>query len=82
MGDEMANWIKGAVKNKGALHTRLHIPEGQKISALKLKAAIKRGGKVAKAAKQPLTKSTGPPGGEGSVGADAGNQRRSELQDR
>ena len=55
MGDEMANWIKGAVKNKGALHRRLHIPEGQKIPVSKLKAAIKHGGKVAKEAKLALT---------------------------
>ena len=51
----MANWIKGAVKNKGVLHRRLHIPEGQKIPVLKRKAAIKRGGKVAKEAKLALT---------------------------
>ena len=55
MGDEMANWIKGAVKNKGDLHRRLHIPEGQKIPVSKLKAVIKRGGKVAKEAKLALT---------------------------
>ena len=51
----MANWIKGAVKNKGALHRRLHIPEGQKIPVSKLEAAIKRGGKVSKEAKLALT---------------------------
>jgi hypothetical protein len=51
----MANWIKGAVKNKGALHRHLHIPEGQKIPVSKLKAAIKRGGKVSKEAKLALT---------------------------
>ena len=27
----MANWIAGAVKNKGGLHRSLGIPEGQKI---------------------------------------------------
>jgi hypothetical protein len=27
----MANWIAGAVKNKGGLHRSLNIPEGQKI---------------------------------------------------
>ena len=51
----MANWIKGAVKNRGALHRHLHIPEGQKIPVSNLKAAIKRGGKVAKEAKLALT---------------------------
>lgn len=50
-GDEMANWIKGAVKNKGALHRHLHIPEGQKITVSRLKDAIKRDGKVTKEAK-------------------------------
>ena len=47
----MANWIKGAVKNKGALHRHLHIPEGQKITVSRLKDAIKRDGKVTKEAK-------------------------------
>ena len=51
----MANWIKSAVKNKGRLHTSLRIPEGQKIPISKLKAAIKRGGKVAKEARLALT---------------------------
>lgn len=27
----MANWIAGAVKNKGGLHRSLGIPEGEKI---------------------------------------------------
>lgn len=30
------NWIAGAVKNKGALHRELHVPEGKKIPAKKL----------------------------------------------
>ena len=51
----MENWIEGAVKNKGALHRRLHVSEGQKIPVSKLKAAIKRGGKVAKEARLALT---------------------------
>ena len=33
------NWIKGAIKHKGALHETLHVPKGQKIPASKLKKA-------------------------------------------
>jgi hypothetical protein len=55
MRDEMANWIKDAVKNKGALHRHLHIPEEQKIPVSKLKAAIKRHSKVSKEARLALT---------------------------
>lgn len=43
-------WIQGAIKHKGALHEDLHVPEGKKIPAKKLNAAIKKGGKVAKRA--------------------------------
>lgn len=32
-------WIKGAVKNKGALHRHLGVPEGEKIPEDKLRAA-------------------------------------------
>lgn len=32
----MANWIKGATANKGALHRELDVPEGEKIPAKKL----------------------------------------------
>lgn len=35
------NWIAGAIKNPGALHSALHVPQGQKIPAGKL--AIKSG---------------------------------------
>lgn len=34
-------WIKGAVKNKGALHRALHVKEGEKISAKKLSKGAK-----------------------------------------
>lgn len=37
----MANWIKGAIKHKGALHRELGVPEGQKIPAAKVAAAAK-----------------------------------------
>lgn len=33
------NWIAGAIKKPGALHRELHVPEGKKIPASKLKAA-------------------------------------------
>ena len=32
-------WIKGAVKDKGALHRNLGVPSGEKIPAAKLEAA-------------------------------------------
>lgn len=35
----MANWIAGATSNKGALHRKLGVPEGQKIPAAKMAAA-------------------------------------------
>lgn len=33
------NWIAGAVKNKGALHRKLGVPEGKKIPSGKLEKA-------------------------------------------
>lgn len=42
-------WIAGAVKNKGALHRKLGVPEGKKIPAKKLaKAAHSKSGVVRK----------------------------------
>jgi hypothetical protein len=35
------NWIAGATKNKGALHRSLGVPQGEKIPAKKLNAAMK-----------------------------------------
>ncbi len=35
------NWIAGAVKNKGALHKKLGVPEGKKIPKSKIKSAEK-----------------------------------------
>jgi hypothetical protein len=32
----MANWIKGAIKHKGGLHSALGIPQGKKIPKGKL----------------------------------------------
>lgn len=45
------NWIAGAVKNKGALHRALNVPEGKKIPPAKIAAAAKGSGKVAKEAR-------------------------------
>jgi len=44
-------WIAGATRNKGGLHRSLGVPEGQKIPASKVNAAVKRGGKVGKQAR-------------------------------
>jgi hypothetical protein len=33
------NWIKSAIKHPGALHKELHVKEGEKIPAKKLKEA-------------------------------------------
>ena len=35
----MSNWIAGAIKHPGALHSMLHVPQGQKIPAKKLSKA-------------------------------------------
>lgn len=45
-------WIQDAVKpeNKGLLHKKLHVKKGEKIPESKLKAAAKKGGKIAKEA--------------------------------
>ena len=45
------NWIAGAVKNKGALHRELEVPEGKKIPAKKLAAAAKKPGVEGKRAR-------------------------------
>src|SRR5581483_7934045 len=38
------NWIQGAIKHPGALHSELGVPQGQKIPPKKLAAAAKKGG--------------------------------------
>jgi hypothetical protein len=45
------NWIQGAIKKKGALHSQLGVPQGQKIPAKKLAAAASKGGKLGKRAR-------------------------------
>jgi hypothetical protein len=44
-------WIAGAVKNKGALHRALDVPEGKTIPKSKVAAAAKKSGKVGKEAR-------------------------------
>jgi hypothetical protein len=43
-------WIQEAIKNPGALHKQLNIPEGKKIPTSKLKEAEHKGGKLGKRA--------------------------------
>jgi hypothetical protein len=44
------NWIKEAVQEPGSLRKALHVPKGKDIPESKLKAAEKKGGKLAKKA--------------------------------
>jgi hypothetical protein len=48
---EKKMWIKDAVKNKGALHRALKVPEGKKIPEKKIEKAAKKPGKLGKEAK-------------------------------
>lgn len=52
----MANWIKGAIKNPGALHRALGVAEGTKISAEKMAQA--RRSRSAKIRKEAVLAST------------------------
>jgi hypothetical protein len=47
----MANFIQGAIKHPGLLHTELGVPQGQPIPAAKLNAAAKKKGKVGQRAR-------------------------------
>jgi hypothetical protein len=51
----MANWIAGAVKNKGGLHRSLGIPQGKKIPYVEMLEASKRKGKVGRQGRLALT---------------------------
>jgi hypothetical protein len=44
-------WIKKAIKKPGALRRALRVKKGQKISAKKLSAAAKKGGKLGQRAR-------------------------------
>lgn len=48
---EKKQWIKGAIKHKGALHKELGVPEGKKIPEKKLEKAAKAGGKLGQRAR-------------------------------
>lgn len=43
-------WIAGAIKHPGSLRKALHVKKGEDIPSSKLKAAEKKGGKLAKKA--------------------------------
>lgn len=45
------NWIKGAIKNPGALHRELRVPEGKPIPAKALAKAAKKPGVEGKRAR-------------------------------
>jgi hypothetical protein len=48
----MNKWVSGAFsKNKGKLHKRLGVPQGEKIPAKKLAEAAKAGGSLGKEAR-------------------------------
>ena len=49
------DWIKGAIKKPGALHTDLGVPQDEKIPKSKIKAAAKEGGKVGQRARLAIT---------------------------
>jgi len=49
------NWIAGAIKNKGGLRKALKVKAGATISAAKLKAAAKKGGKLGRQARLAVT---------------------------
>lgn len=45
------NFIKGAIKRPGALHSELGVPQGQKIPRAKIDAAASKGGKLGQRAR-------------------------------
>ena len=45
------NWIAGAVKNKGALHRQLGVPQGKTIPTNVLAKAASKGGKLGQRAR-------------------------------
>jgi hypothetical protein len=53
--NEEEKWIQKAIKKPGALHTQLNVPQGEKISVEKLKAAAEKGGKLGRRARLALT---------------------------
>lgn len=59
----MANWIAGAVKNKGGLHRSLGVAMGKKIPMAKIQKAASLGGKVGRQARLAETLAHLRPGG-------------------
>lgn len=51
MAKKKEDWISGAIKKPGSLRKALGTPRGKKISAKKLDAAAKKGGKLGKRAR-------------------------------
>jgi hypothetical protein len=47
----MKKWIKGAIKNKGGLHSALGIPQGKDIPPSKISMASKQKGKIGRMAR-------------------------------
>jgi len=54
-GKKKRNWIKGAIKNPGALHRQLGGPQGKKIPQGMLLRAAKAGGKLGRRARLAIT---------------------------
>lgn len=51
MSEHKKKWIQEAIKNSGALHKELGVPEGKKIPAKKLAKAAKAPGVLGKRAR-------------------------------
>ena len=49
------NWIAGAIKHPGTLHSQLGIPQGQKIPGDTLREAARKGGKLGCRARLAIT---------------------------
>ena len=47
----MAKWIKGAIRNPGALHRQLGVPQGKTIPTNVLAKAASKGGKLGQRAR-------------------------------
>ncbi len=53
--EEKSDWIKDAIKHKGALHKELGVPEGEGIPEKELEADAKKSGKLGQRARLALT---------------------------
>ena len=50
-----SRWIQSSIRQPGALHRQLGVPEGQKIPASKLRKAAAKGGKLGRRARLAMT---------------------------